>query len=343
MATATQALNGYTEFFHDLKQRIQHSQIKAALKVNTDLIMLYWDVGNRIIEKQKESDWGDGVLDQLSTDLRVAFPQMKGFSRRNLFYMKQFAQAYSKEIVQQLAAQIPWGHNMLLINKLEKKEERLFYAKKTLENGWSRNVLDFWIGTDLYSRQGKAITNFKETLPGPQSDLALQTMKDPYCFDFLALAEGYREKELEQGLMDHIQQFMLELGSGYAFVGRQYPLRVGDEDFYIDLLFYNLQMRCYCIIELKNGEFRPEYAGKMNFYLSAVDELLRHPEDRPSMGMILCKGKKKLSCDYALRDINKPIGVADFETKMMESLPEELKGKLPTVEELESHLDRVEG
>jgi len=223
--------------------------------------------------------------------------------------------------------------------KLDNQDERLWYAKKTIENGWSRNILATWIKNKLFHRQGKAINNFKQTLPGLQSDLAEQTLKDPYCFDFLTLSEDFKEKELENGLLEHIQKFLLELGAGFAFVGRQYHLEVGENDFYIDLLFYHTKLRCYCVIELKNTSFKPEYAGKMNFYLSAVDDLVRHPEDKPTIGMILCKVDNRFVVEYALRNINTPIGVSGYEVEILESLPDDLKGSLPTIEQIEQEFD----
>ena len=264
---------------------------------------------------------------------------MKGFSRTNLLYMRAFAEAYPNEsIVQQLVGQIPWGHNVILIDRVKDTAEREWYLRATLEYGWSRAVLITQIETGLYRRQGRAITNFERALPPPQSDLAQQTFKDPYVFDFLTLSKEAREQELEQGLIDHVQRFLLELGVGFAFVGRQVHLEVGDQDFYLDLLFYHLRLRCYVVIDLKAVPFQPEFAGKMNFYLSAVDDLLRHPDDRPSIGLLLCKEKNRLIVEYALRDLNKPIGVAAWETRLVESLPEEWKGSLPTVEELEAEL-----
>ncbi|MEN9654889.1 MAG: hypothetical protein RL235_1001 [Chlamydiota bacterium] len=250
--------------------------------------------------------------------------------------MVHFAKEYPDlAIGQQVVAQIPWGHNILLLQKLEALPDRLWYAHKTIEHGWSRNVLLHWLDSDLHKREGKAITNFQNTLSSPQSDLAHQTLKDPYCFDFLTLRDKHDEQELESGLLDHVQKFLLELGAGFSFVGRQVHLSVGDQDFYIDLLFYHYKLRCFIVVELKATDFKPEFAGKMNFYLSAVDDLMKHPDDRPSIGLLLCKGKNKIVAEYALRDINKPIGISQYEAAIVESLPKELKGSLPSIEALE--------
>ena len=329
----------YGQLLEDLKIRIRQAQTRAVLSVNRELILLYWHIGREILSRQQQAGWGAKIIDRLATDLRRAFPEMKGFSRTNLLYMRAFAEAYPNEsIVQQLVGQIPWGHNVILIDRVKDTAEREWYLRATLEYGWSRAVLITQIETGLYRRQGRAITNFERTLPPPQSDLAQQTFKDPYVFDFLTLSKEARERELEQGLIDHVQRFLLELGVGFAFVGRQVHLEVGDQDFYLDLLFYHLRLRCYVVIDLKAVPFQPEFAGKMNFYLSAVDDLLRHPDDRPSIGLLLCKEKNRLVVEYALRDLDKPIGVAAWETRLVESLPEEWKGSLPTVEELEAEL-----
>lgn len=284
---------------------------------------------------------GAKTIERLAKDLKKTFPDMRGFSFRNLKYMVQLVKESPDEIGQQLVAQIPWGHNIALIQLLKDEKERLWYAQETIKNGWSRNILIHWITSDLYRRQGKATTNFKNTLPAPQSDLATEVIKDPYKFDFLALREKFNEKELEDGLLQHIQHFLLELGAGFAFVGRQYKLTVSNTDYYLDLLFYHLKLRSYVVVELKITEFKPEYVGKMNFYLSAIDDLLRHPEDRPTIGIILCKTKDNVRIEYALRDINKPIGVSGYEVQLVESLPENMKGSLPTIEELEEELGKT--
>jgi predicted nuclease of restriction endonuclease-like (RecB) superfamily len=328
---------GYEDFLSDLKTRIQAAQLRAVLSVNRELILLYWHIGRDILERQNKAGWGAKVIQQLASDLRRDFPEMRGFSRTNLLYMRAFAEAWPDEsFVQQAVGQIPWGHNLRILEAVKERVEREWYIRQTIENGWSRNVLVLQIESGLYHRQGKAQTNFTATLPSPQSDLAQQVLKDPYNFDFLTLANDAREKELESGLLEHLRKFLLELGVGFAFVGSQYPLEVGGEDFRIDLLFYHLKLRCFVVIDLKTGPFKPEYAGKMNFYLSAIDDILRHPEDQPSIGIILCKSKNSVVAEYALRDTAKPIGISEF--RVTAQLPERLKGTLPTVEELEAEL-----
>jgi predicted nuclease of restriction endonuclease-like (RecB) superfamily len=273
--------------------------------------------------------------------LKIAFPEMKGFSRTNLLYMRAFAEAYSDEqFVQQAAGQIPWFHNCTIIDKVKDPATREWYIRKTTEHGWSRNILVLQIESGLYKRQGKAVTNFERTLPAPQSDLARELLKDPYNFDFLILGQDAHERDLERGLTEHIRQFLLELGVGFAFVGSQYHLEVGGDDFYIDLLFYHLRLRAYIVIDLKMKKFTPADAGQMNFYLSAVDDLLRHPDDAPTIGLILCKEKNKVIAEYALRDTRKPIGVSDFH--ITESLPKELKSSLPTIAEIEAELSTLD-
>lgn len=334
------ALKEYKAFFKEIKEKILTSQVKAALSVNHALINLYWEIGNRIHLKQKDEGWGAKTIENLAKDLKSSFPEMKGFSLTNIKYMVQFAREYPEfTISQQVVGQIPWGHNILLLQKLETPQERLWYAHKTIEHGWSRNVLLHWLDSGLHKREGKAITNFQITLPSPQSDLAHQTLKDPYCFDFLTLRDKYDEQELESGLLDHVQRFLLELGAGFSFVGRQVQLEVGGQDFYIDLLFYHYKLRCFIVVELKATDFKPEFVGKMNFYLSAVDDKMRHPDDKSTIGLLLCKGKNKVVAEYALRDINKPIGISQYEAAIVESLPKELKGSLPSIEELEQELE----
>lgn len=332
--------NEYRIFFQEIKEKISASQVKAAIAVNRELITLYWEIGSRVHLKQMSEGWGAKTIEKLAKDLKSTFPNMQGFSITNLKYMVQFAKVYQDfSISQQVVGQIPWGHNILLLQRLKTIEERLWYAQKTLENGWSRNVLLHWLESNLHKREGKAITNFQATLPSPQSELAHQTLKDPYCFDFLALKDSHNEQELESGLLDHVQKFLLELGAGFSFVGRQIHLEVGDQDFYIDLLFYHYKLRCFIVVDLKATEFKPEFAGKMNFYLSAVDDKMKQVEDKPTIGLLLCKGKNKVIAEYALRDINKPIGISQYEAKILESLPEEFKGSLPSVEEIEQELE----
>jgi len=334
---AAQLPAGYAQLLESLKARIRQAQVRAALSVNRELVLLYWHIGREILQRQAQEGWGAKVIDRLAQDLSREFPDMKGFSPRNLKYMRAFAEAWPDEqIVQQAAAQIPWFHNVVLLEKVKDPAERLWYVQQTLEHGWSRNVLVHQIESKLYGRQGKAITNFERTLPAPQSDLARALIKDPYVFDFLSLGPQAQERDLERALLNHLRDFLLELGKGFAFVGSQYRLEVGGEEFYIDLLFYQLRLRCYVVIDLKVGEFKPEYAGKMNFYLSAVDELLRHPEDRPSIGLILCKSQNRLVAEYALRDLSKPMGVATY--RLTEALPADLQENLPSIEEIKKEL-----
>ena len=307
------------------------------------MIGLYWDIGRAILARQDRKGWGSKVIDRLSLDLHKAYPDMRGFSPRNLKYMRAFAAAWpDRAIVQRVVARLPWRQNIALIERLSDVKTRLWYARESLRNGWSQPTLSLQIESRAHERHGKALSNFKELLPPAQSDMAGQIFKDPYLFDFLGTADPHREREVEQTLVDHIQRFLLELGTGFAFVGRQVHLEIGDDDFYVDLLFYHLKLRCYVVIELKAVPFKPEFLGKLNMYLSAVDDLLRHPEDKPTIGLLLVKEKKKLVVEYALRGVQKPIGVAHWETKIVESLPADLKGVLPTVEELEKELENGE-
>lgn len=333
--------NQYAVLFESLKRQVSASKRRATLSVNSELIHLYYQIGASILEAQKTQGWGSKVITQLSVDLRSEFPEMKGFSVRNLTYMRKFSEDYQEnEKVQQVVAQLPWGHNVLLMNRFSDLKTRLFYAQKSIENGWSRNILEMQIESNLYGRQGKAVTNFEDRLPALHSDLAQETLKDPYVFDFLSLGEAAQEREFEKELIHHMEKFLLELGEGFAFVGRQYHLEVGGQDFYIDLLFYHLKLRCYVVIELKTGEFKPEYAGKMNFYLSAVDDALKHETDAPSIGLILCKTRNKVLAEYALKDVSKPIGLSEY--RLEDALPETLKTALPSIEEIESRLSKAE-
>lgn len=291
---AAQLPTNYSELLDDIKSRIRTAQVKAALAVNRELTLLYWEIGQTILSRQKAEGWGAKVIDRLADDLGTAFPEMKVLSPRNLKYMRSFAETWQdREIVQQLVAQIPWGHNIVLLQKLKDSAVRLWYARQTIANGWSRAMLTHWIESGQHERQGKAVTNFRAVLPAPQSDLAAEIIRDPYNFDFLTLRTESAERDLERGLLDHIRRFLLELGAGFAFVGQQVHLEVDGEDFYLDLLFYHLRLRCYVVIDLKARPFKPEHAGKMNFYLSAVDDLLRHPDDKPSIGIILCKTRRR--------------------------------------------------
>lgn len=336
MKTANQ---DYTLFLSELKQRINSSRYKAALAVNKQLVLLYHHIGKQILEAQEKQGWGAKVIDQLSKDLCSEFPEMKGFSTRNLKYMRKFAEEYQHiEFVQEVLAQLTWYHNVTLLDKVSDQEARIFYIKNAIEHGWSRNIMVMQIEKKLHKRQGQAITNFKEKPTSDQSDLAHYTLKDPYIFDFLSLTEKAHESEVEKSLVFHMEKFLLELGEGFAFVGKQYQLQIEDQDFYIDLLFYHLKLRSYVVVELKSGKFKPEYAGKMNFYLSAVDDLLRHENDNPSIGLVLCKEKNNVLAEYTLRDMSKPIGLAEY--KLEDALPENLRTALPTIEELELELSK---
>lgn len=327
----------YSKLLSDLKARVASSRYKAALSVNRELILLYHHIGTQILEAQARQGWGTKIITQLSKDLRAAFPEMKGFSPQNLKYMRKFAEEFQPEAIgQQAVDQIPWGHVVTLLYAISSQEERSFYIQGTLENGWSRNQLSIQIETNLFKRQRNAITNFKDKLPAPQSELAQNALKNPYVFDFLSLGKDAHEREIEKGLVAHIEKFLLELGEGFAFLDRQYHLQIEGQDFYIDLLFYHIKLRCFVVIELKTGDFKPEYAGKMNFYLSAVDDLLRQPSDNPSIGLILCRSKVGVVAEYALRDMTKPIGLATY--RLQEALPENLKTALPTIAELEAEL-----
>lgn len=355
----------YRNWLVDLKNRIQQSQIKAAIKVNTELLQLYWELGAQIVEKQANAKWGDGLIKQLSIDLMKEFPTMKGFSERNLWFVKKWYLFYGqgdeklKQLVSELpekqsierpqlvgkvelqnitkkVTQIPWGHNLRIITKCKTIDEALFYVNKTIENGWSRAMLEHHLDLNLFEREGKSVSNFTNTLPAVQSDLAHQLLKDPYTFDFLTLTEKYNERELEDALVENITKFLLELGSGFAYVGRQVPLNVGGTDYPVDLLFYHLKLRCYVVIDLKVVKFVPEFAGKISFYLSAADDLLRHPADNPSIGLIICKDKNNIVAEYALRNINQPIGISEYQ--LTKVFPEKFKGSLPTIEEIEEEL-----
>ncbi len=331
----------YQDLLARLKNQIRTAQVRAAVSVNQELVLLYWGIGKEILTRQAAEGWGTKVIDQLAGDLHRTFPGMQGLSARNLKYMRAFAEAWPDEpIVQQVVALLPWGHNVRILDRVKDHTERLWYAQAAIQNGWSRAILEMQIESGLYRRQGKAVTNFQATLPAPQSDLAQQLIKDPYNFDFLTLTNEAQERDLERGLLEHLRQFLIELGTGFAFIGSQVPLEVGGEDFRLDLLFYHLKLRCFCVIDLKMTPFKPEYAGKMNFYLSAVDDMLRHPDDQPSIGLILCKTKNRIIAEYALRNTTTPMGISEF--RHLEKLPEQLKGTLPTIEEIEAELGKTE-
>lgn len=336
----------YLNWLQSIKHKIRSTQIKAAIAVNQELIQFYWELGRMIVEKQAESSWGDKIIEQLAKDLKKEFPDLKGLSKSNLKYCKRFFSFYHTEIGQQLVDQfqmkrlsifkIPWGHNILIFTKSKDIDEANFYLSEVLANNWSREVLALQIKSQLYKRQGKAITNFASTLPSPQSELAQETIKDPYVFDFLTLSESSKERDIENQLIENITKFLLELGKGFAFMGRQYHIEVAENDYYLDLLFYHVVLKCYVVIELKNTRFIPEYAGKMNFYLSAVDTLVKRDDDNPTIGILLCRDKRSLEVEFALRDINKPMSVSEF--SFTEILPDDFKSTLPTVEEIEAEL-----
>ena len=338
-ASLTQPPAGYAEWLGELKHRIHNAQQRATLAVNRELVLLYWQIGRDILARQASQGWGAKVIDRLAHDLRNAFPEMKGFSPRNLKYMRAVAEAWPEpEFVQQAAAQLPWFHLCTLIDKLATREARDWYLAKAVEHAWSRNVLVMQIEARLLERQGKAVTNFEQRLPKPQSDLARESIKDPYRFDFLGLTDEAQEREIESALVQHVTRFLLELGAGFAFVGRQVLLDVGGEEFFIDLLFYHLKLRCYVVIELKAGKFKPEHLGQLGFYLTAVDRQVKVEQDNPTIGLLLCKSKNKVVAEYALGDKGHPMGIAEY--KLMDSLPEPLQTSLPTIEEIEKELEK---
>lgn len=328
---------GYADWLAELKHRIHTTQQRATLAVNRELVLLYWHIGRDILTRQVQQGWGAKVIERLAHDLRAAFPEMKGFSRANLMYMRAFAEAWpDAEIVQQAVGQLPWGHNLVLLTKLKQPELRLAYAQGAIEHGWSRNALNIHIETRRLERSGKAITNFAERLPAPGTDLARQSLKDPYLFDFLGLGEAAQERDIENALVRHVTEFLLELGAGFAFVGRQVLLDVGGDEFFIDLLFYHLKLRCYVVIELKAGKFKPEHLGQLGFYLTAVDRQIKTEHDNPTIGLLLCKSKNKVVAEYALGDKTQPMGIAEY--KLLQALPAELQTSLPSIEQIEHEL-----
>ncbi len=334
----------YKKWINELKIKFRSSQIKASISVNKELLKFYWTLGKDIVEIQKKHEWGSGFLKKLSEDLKREFSEIGGFSKRNLEIIRQWYKFWSKnEITQQLVSQlmqIPWGQNILIITKCKTVKEAIYYVNNVFENGWSRNVLLHHIKTDLYEREGKAVTNFKKNLPDIYSDLANETLKDPYIFNFLNIRKKHSEKELEKALIDNITKFLLELGKGFAFIGNQYHLELSGKDYYLDLLFYHIKLRCYVVVELKIGEFKPEYAGKINFYLTVVDEKLKSEKDNPSIGIILCTEKDEITAEYSLREMVKPIGVSEY--SIVEKLPNEFKKSLPTLEEFKEELKRID-
>ena len=318
--------DGYLEFIQEIKDKIVNERLKSVLSANAAMVLLYWDIGSLILERQKNEGWGTKIIDRMSYDLKQFFPKMQGFSPRNLKYMRKFAEAWPDvELVQRSVALIPWRSNITLLDKLSDPALRLWYAQKTLELGFGKDMLVFQIETGLHKRQGMATNNFEAALPPSDSDLTAQIFKDPYVFDFLGTADPRKEAELEQKLIDHIQKFLLELGQGFAFVGRQLHLELGGEDFYLDLLFYHLKLRCYVVVELKTGEFKPEYVSKLSMYQNVVNDVLNHPDDKPSIGLLLVKTKNKTIVEYSLKGYMNPIGVANWERHLNETLPETLK------------------
>lgn len=353
-------LTEYQNWLNAIKQRVQSARLRVALAANSELIALYYEIGAQIVDRESHAQWGSGFIDAFSKDLRKTFPDIGGFSSKNLRYCRAFFRFYCAPSIWQQAvaklpdtpwvgvdgelaamlAQIPWGHNILIFTKCQSLAEARFYLTQTIELGWSRDVLAMQLKSNLNARAGKAVTNFSRTLLAPQSDLAQQTLKDPYTFDFMAMTAPYNEQDVERQLTQHITQFLLELGRGFAFIGRQYHLEVAGNDYYIDLLFYHVTLKCYVVVELKNRKFIPEYAGKLNFYLSAVDSLLKRDDDQPTIGLLLCRDKNNIEVEFALRDMNKPMGVSEY--TLMETLPDNLKGALPTVEELEQDLQQLQ-
>jgi len=332
--------SGYIDMRNAIIAKIQKNRLHFVIQVNSGMIELYWEIGNEILTRQKNEGWGAKVIDRLSKDLKDAYPELNGFSPRNLKYMRKFAEYWSDvSIVQQVVAQLPWRSNIILLDKLPDEKTRLWYAKRVLENGWSSNVLDMMITARLIERQGKTVNNFKRSLPQPDSDLARDIFKDPYLFDYIGTGGQRRELEIERSLMDHMEKFLIELGQGFAFVGRQVHLELGGEDFYIDLLFYHLKLRCYVVIELKARKFEPGFVSQLNCYQNVVNDVLRHPDDKPTIGLLLVKSKNKTVVEYSLAGFQNPIGVADWQDRLTKELPEELKSSLPTIDEIERELD----
>lgn len=338
--------NDYSLWLCNLKKRLRSSQLKAAMKVNEEMLQLYWSIGEELVKLKVEQRWGSGILKQIAQDLHKEAPNIKGFSEKSLYYMRRWYAFYSEAEkdfpqlvgkIKNLFFSVPWGHHRLILDTCKSSPQKaVFFLQQTVENGWSRNVLLNMLDTDLYERQGKAVNNFTMCLPPTQSDLAQQILRDPYTFDFLTLQKGYSERELEDALTDNITQFLLRLGKGFAYVGRQVNIVVGDKDFYIDLLFYHLQLRCYVVVELKTGDFEPEYAGKLSFYVSAVNHQLRHKDDAPTIGLIICKSRNEVIARYSLENISEPIGISQY--KLGKLLPSSLQDSLPSIEELEQEL-----
>jgi len=334
---------GYQSFITGLKEQIKRERLKAILSANSAMILMYWNIGKSIIEQQNKEGWGSKVIDRMSYDLKEEFPDLAGFSPRNLKYMRKFAEAWPDiKIVQRTVAQIPWRGNITLLDKLKEPELRLWYAQKTIENGFGKDMLVFQIESKLHLREGNSVSNFKTSLPATDSDMAVQSFKDPYIFDFIGSNQHIKERELEQTLINHIQKFLLELGQGFAFVGRQVHLELGNSDFYIDLLFYHIKLKSYVVIELKTGTFDPGYVSKLNMYLNVVNDVLCQPEDNKSIGLLLVKDKDKVVVEYSLSGFNNPIGVSNWENEIMASIPENIKNSLPSIEEIEKELNEDE-
>jgi predicted nuclease of restriction endonuclease-like (RecB) superfamily len=340
MNDTLQLPSGYPELLRQLKTRIREAQLRASFAVSRELVLLYWSIGREILSRQEAEGWGARVIDRLARDLQAEFPGVEGYSPRNLKYMRSLAEAWpDPAIVPQLVALLPWGHLRVLLDQLKDPAEREWYLRAAVEYGWSRNVLVLQIKSRLREREGKALNNFRRVLPPPDSDLAEQVLKDPYNFDFLTVAQQAHEREIERGLLIHLRDLLLELGRGFAFVGSQVPLDVGDETFYLDLLFYHVRLHCYFVIELKTGKFQPEWAGKLNFYLSAVDDLFRRGPDAPTIGLLLCETRSSPIAEYALRNIEKPIGVSTY--RVTRELPSPIRDELPTVEDLQEVVERL--
>ncbi|MBQ6449495.1 DUF1016 family protein [bacterium] len=332
--------SGYEHFIQEIISDIKQQKVKTFLNANTDMICLYWRIGKRVLEKQNKEGWGAKVIDRMAVDLKEQFPNSHGFSPRNIKYMRKFAQTYPDiKFVQRVVAQIPWRTNISLMEKLHDQDSRQWYAQKTLENGWSQTILELQIDSRLIDREGKTVNNFAKALPTPDSDLVNYVFKDPYIFDFLGTDAPRRELEVEQELTEHIQKFLLELGQGFAFVGRQVHLEIGDHDFYLDLLFYHLKLRCYVVIELKACEFQPEFISQLSFYQNVVNDLLRSPEDKPTIGLLLVKGKNKTVVEYSLEGYTNPIGIADWNEKIPAAIPNDITSSLPTIEQIERELN----
>lgn len=332
--------DSYLDFIEEIKKEIENQRLNVVLNANSSMICLYWNIGKAVLQKQKEEGWGAKVIDRMAKDIKEAFPDMSGFSPRNIKYMRKFAECWPDfEIVQRIVARIPWRSNISLMDKLADEESRIWYAQKAIENGWSKTILDMQIQSELIERTGKSINNFPVALPPADSDMANQIFKDPYLFDFIGTDMPRREVEIERKLTEHIQNFLLELGQGFAFVGRQVHLEVGGDDFYIDLLFYHLKLRCYVVIELKACDFESGFISQLNMYQNVVDDILRHPSDNQTIGLLLVKGKNQTVVEYSLAGYKNPIGVAEWKNKMVKALPEELKSSLPSIEEIEKELE----